>query len=589
MKLHLKRAIVGAATLAIAAGGLSVFAGPASAANSPWEPDPNKLGSVVFYDAAGNVLTGGSNLTRLADYYAASTAKTPGSIKATLYFAAPDPAIADPLGWPQTQRSASQAFPNATYVAPLTGPGFANPVVKAGSSDGNLSTFVATTTPQTAAGYVNVVQVRLYDTNSNTNYWETNVTYNTAAGTWAVNDPSVAATATSISANPASPQVVGGNITLNSTVTSASNGTVQFFNGATAIGSPQAVTTASGAASTVVTSPAVGSYAFKAVFTPTGGTLVQGSSSSVLNYSVTNAVPSTSTALTSNVSTAPAFSPVVFTANVKTPATSGSPTSAGKVEFLDGTSVIGTALTDDGTVGEFKLTYSSFSTAGSPHQITARFVPTDPAALGGSTSNVVSVATTAATCPGSPTTNPLTLEPGCQDTQYIQVTVNAGTLTITTPYTATNPFVLPAMVLNAAGTQLTSSAQFPALNDPSITVNSSISGDPNWTVSVSGSDLTGLASASNKINGQNLGLTGGALVGTRTNGGSVIFTDNPALSPAVQPGAAGQLGIKGGPHTFAVSTGGGNGTTNMKGVLTLNAPTNTVADTYTGTILFSVA
>ncbi len=46
--------------------------------------------------------------------------------------------------------------------------------------------------------------------------------------------------------------------------------------------------------------------------------------------------------------------------------------------------------------------------------------------------------------------------------QNIQVTVNPGTITITTPYTSTNPFVLPAMTLSADGTYLQSSAPFPS-------------------------------------------------------------------------------------------------------------------------------
>src|SRR5262245_30370667 len=62
--------------LAIAAGLLLTVALPALASHGgtppPWEvapggPDPNKLGDVVFYDALGNTLTGGTNLGHLAD------------------------------------------------------------------------------------------------------------------------------------------------------------------------------------------------------------------------------------------------------------------------------------------------------------------------------------------------------------------------------------------------------------------------------------------------------------------------------------------------------------------------------------------
>ena len=45
----------------------------------PWEPDPQAAGAVVFYDALGNVITGGGNLAHLGDYLAVTTAGTRGT------------------------------------------------------------------------------------------------------------------------------------------------------------------------------------------------------------------------------------------------------------------------------------------------------------------------------------------------------------------------------------------------------------------------------------------------------------------------------------------------------------------------------
>ena len=71
----------------------------------------------------------------------------------------------------------------------------------------------------------------------------------------------------------------------------------------------------------------------------------------------------------------------------------------------------------------------------------------------------------------------------------MQVTVNPGSLTITTPDTSSHPFVLPAMHLNDGATALVTSAQFPAATDPQIEVQSSLAGNPDWTVSVTDSAL----------------------------------------------------------------------------------------------------
>jgi len=603
MTVRLKSVVTGASVLALAGAGVLVTGGTAFAA-SPWEPDPNSNGAVIFYDSSGNVLTGGNNLAHLADFYATTSGPTVATAnRATLYFAAPNHLQPTSL-WFVQQQSASTLFPNAAAPAPLTGPGFTQPLVTAAAADGNLTNFLAAATLDSTPGYANVIQVRVKDSGpggvgSGSRYWETNISYNAANGTWAVLDPSLVGTTTSISATPPPPQTLPAvQIQLNSTVTPMSavatwSGTVQFFDGVNPIGSPQPVNQGAPSAQVIVPAPAAAQdFNFTAKFTPGGGQLLAGSTSANLPYHVGAPIPTSQTALSVNPGSIPAFTPVTFTANVTTPGGGGgAPTSAGTVKFFNGGSLVGTASTDDGTTGEFKLTTSSLAAGPYPASltITAQFVPTNPTAIQGSTSAGVPLTITSPQCPGTPTQNPITGEPGCQDTQNIEASVSAGTLTITTPYTATNPFVLPPLTLNAAGTMLSTSATFPKATDNPITVTSSIAGDPNWTVSVTATDLTGLANPANVINGENLGLTGGALVGTPTNPAQTVsFTDIPA-GLGVAPAAVTGAGLKAGPHTFAQSAGGGNGTTQMNGLLTLNAPTTTVADTYTGTITFSVA
>ena len=581
MNVRLKSVITGAAVLALTAGGLAATAGTAFAATSPWEPDPNSNGSIVFYNAAGAVVTGGSDLSHIADYAAVTTGPTVATAtKATLFFAAPDHTKVTGL-WFNQAFSGSTTYPNPAAPAPLTT--LTKPYVSLAAADGSLTDFIAGAVLDTTAGYNNVIQVRIKDSGpggvgSGSRYWDTNILVNVAAGTWTVNDALAVSSTTTLTATPPSPQTNPASpVTLSAAIApTTAAGTVKFFDGATQVGATQTVV--SGAAS-VVTTPALGDHPYTAVFTPAPATLVNGSTSNSIPYHVGAPQITTTTALSANPSTSAQFAPVVLTANVAAadaPATAGL---TGAVAFFNGATNLGAGV-PDAVPGEYKLT-----TTGLPlgtDSITAVYTPTS-SLYSGSTSAAATVTITAAACPGVPDGTGAT----CSDPQPIQVTVAAGSLTITTPYTATNPFVLPSPVLNAAGTLLVSSAPFPKVTDPAIVVHSSLAGNPNWTVSVTSTDLTG-ATPANKINGANLGLTGGSLNAAPVFAGTVSFTGIPAAN-GVAVGVLSPLGLAGGPHTFAQSAGGGNGSAAMTGILSLNAPTNTAADTYTGTITFSVA
>jgi hypothetical protein len=317
---------------------------------------------------------------------------------------------------------------------------------------------------------------------------------------------------------------------------------------------------------------------------------VSGSTSSALTYVVNPPQVTTTVGLTGPASVAQ-YSPASYVASM----TEGdSTTQPGSVAFTaagtgatTGTSTLGTVATTTSTA---TLNVTQLTLAPGTYNVTATFTPTSNG-YQTSTSPAVALTVTAPACKGSPDPSGAT----CSDTQNIQVTVNPGSLTITTPYTSANPYILPAMQLNAGGTLLSTSQQFPKAGDPEIVVHSSLAGDPNWTVSVTDSDLTTTAAPIsgeyNVINGENLGLTAGHLDTTVTPAfpGTVAFTDNPAAN-GVNPSDSSGGGLKGSPaKTFAVSSGGGNGSASMFGTLTLNAPTQTEAGTYNGTITFSVS
>jgi PKD repeat protein len=99
--------------------------------------------------------------------------------------------------------------------------------------------------------------------------------------------PVVVTTTTALAVTPASPVVEPASPTLKATVTgTGAAGTVEFFNGTTSLGTSAV---SAGVASKTLTGIAAGSYAYKAVFTPTDAAAFTSSTSSVSTYLVTAA------------------------------------------------------------------------------------------------------------------------------------------------------------------------------------------------------------------------------------------------------------------------------------------------------------
>jgi hypothetical protein len=186
----------------------------------------------------------------------------------------------------------------------------------------------------------------------------------------------------------------------------------------------------------------------------------------------------------------------------------------------------------------------------------------------------------------------------CAETQTIQTEVPVGTLIINTPYTATNPLDLGPMTLNGTGTEFNVSGGFKC-----ITIADTTAGALPWTAQALASNLVDQTPPSGatvtQISAQNVGLTGftrpvapadaPTCSDTQSYTGTVATADNAAAEPAVAPAAPGTAGLGGTTsHTFATGTGG-DGVTTLDGTLTINAPANTAAGTYRGTITFTVA
>jgi hypothetical protein len=602
MKGKVRSLVAGAAVLAVAgfsvAAGSAAFAAGGGGPTPPWEsaisPAPN--GSITFYNAQGQVVTGGSiTAAGLGAYAVASTADPqPAHTKATVYMYTPVNG-ANPGTWSGQIMSASTNYPATAAPAPVGTT--TNPAETNGGADTSVASYVAAfpnTDTSATDGYAGLYDVRLKVTGgtggAETTYWDTVISVNTTAGTWSVDFPDFTqATTTTLTATPPSPQTTPANpVTLNATVAPAAAGTVSFFAGTTQVGTAQTVTTTSGAAS-VTTTPPAGTTSYTAVFTPAVGSADIGSTSPALSYVVGTPADATATTLSETGGGGAAGTPVNFTATV-TDTTHPATTPVGTVSFYDNgsTTPLGSASSTTGTY-TFTFTYA----AAGAHSVVAVFTPGNTT-FAGSTSSAVTFTETAPTC----TT--------CNDVQTIEGTIPTGVLSIYTPYTAANPLNLGTLALNGTGTYYTASAPLdsnaadvptaganPDTTFNGITVIDTKAGNVPWTVTALSSALSdGGHNPGSSISGENVGLTNLAAVpvtGNALTAADLTFANQPAATPPVGPTDTGAAGLGGSAaHTIVTDATQADGTIGIKGTVTLNAPTSTEAGLFIGTITFTV-
>jgi hypothetical protein len=259
----------------------------------------------------------------------------------------------------------------------------------------------------------------------------------------------------------------------------------------------------------------------------------------------------------------------------------------GTVSWYDNGSAVAAASAHTDASGHATATLPSGFGASGSHSVVAKFVPDNPALFEMSQSQpvVFDLAPTAGcSLPGSI----------CTDQQAFQVTVPAGSLVISTPWTPANPFDLGTMALDPTGTYLHTSAAFgtPSLPGDGVTITDTRAGDLAWTASVTSSDF---ANGSNLINACNLGFTGVTPVQIGANAlgtpaKPVLTTDVPngGSGGIAAPGGVCSTGLAAGPHAFATAAHGA-GSVNIVGAMDLYAPTSTPAGTYMATVTFTIA
>jgi hypothetical protein len=579
MRLSLRSAVAGVATLAVSGTLLAAGVTSASAATGPsFEPNSTyETGTITFYDATGNVVTSG-DATR-SDWYSYAVGSGQPDVTDTqhrgqLYGYLPQAGV-DPGNWSGQTISSNVVYPIAGSPAPVSSA--TTPATKSNAVVANDLTLaqLAANFPNTSTdpGYANFYQLRLRTKNA--------ALYNVAVvqvvgSTWTQVYPAPAAQATATStALTASPNA--GTEPLSTTLTATVSpagaaGAVQFSQNGAALGAPVAVN-ASGVATKAVSGLAAGSFSFTAAFAPTDATAYKPSTSGAVTVQVNRNVPTPTVALTSDKATANVGDPVTFTANVSPS------TAAGTVEFFDGTTSLGAATA--ASAGQATLTTSTL--ANGAHNVTAKFVPTDATAFNPATSPVVTVSVVSGACAQTGSQ--------CTDAQAFQATVPVGTLVISTPYTASSPFDLGTLKLSTDATMLsTGPVAFGAGTDgKGVTITDGRSGNLPWTASLQSSAFV---SGSDQINGRNLGFTdvapqyvgGNALSATNP----VTVTQNPASAPAVAPADTTTTTGLGTVKQFAHADKGA-GSVYVTGSFTLNAPTSTPAGLYKGTVTFTIS
>ena len=367
------------AVLVVFAALIGILTTSANAATTPpWEPDPtDELGSVSFYNAAGAVVTSGTDLTNMWTYAQGSTNSFGGSslaadglVKAYVQYAWPNHST--PIAnWFTTNPSLATRFPNSSAPAALASS--PNALVDASTSGAsNFAQVENAGVNDPTTGYNDMIQVRVYAIGAGATtvpqYWSTDIMVNISANTWSQVYPTPVAgptaTTTTLGASPASPQNVGTSVTFTATVTPTAAGTVQFYDDGVALSTPQTVT--SGKATLITSALAAGTHPITATFTPSNAAAFSSSTTaSALNYTLNTPATATTTTLTGNPSSVTVGAPTTLTATV------APSTATGTVQFKDGSTDLGTPVTV--TSGQAVSAAQTFTVG--THSLSAVYTP----------------------------------------------------------------------------------------------------------------------------------------------------------------------------------------------------------------------
>jgi len=412
------KAVVTSAVVALVIGtGLTVGVIAASASgNPPWEPvaNPPEVGSLTFFNAAGQQITGGSTTDQpFAAYIQGSTVLHAGDVKATVLGYTPVDGEA-PGAWTGEAISASTTYPNASAPGDLGTSSL--PLVTGAAGDESIATYVgdipnADTSSDGYAGLY-VLRVKTSGTSAGVSTSYDSADIQVTGSTWSVvyPTPTLSTTTTTLTTSPTSPQVAGTSVTLTATVSPSAPGTVQFESDGSDIGSPATVT--GGTATLSTTALPAGTDNLSAVFTPAQFAAYSGSTGTA-SYTINSTLNPTTTTLTTTPSSPQAYGTSVTLNAAVTAGVDGS------VQFQYGSGTptpIGTPVPVSGGTASTSTSTLPVGT----DQLSAVFTPTT-VGYAGSTSTAVPFTVT-----GIPTATTLTTTPSSPQFAGTSVTLNAA-------------------------------------------------------------------------------------------------------------------------------------------------------------------
>jgi hypothetical protein len=281
--------VAGVATTA-AHGATSPRPATAAAATTapPWEPDPNSVGGLMFFDSSGKRVFGGKLTDQpIAAYVEGTATIRAGDTKATLSGFLPQRGVA-PGAWSGEALGASTTYPISSAPAPLKAATL--PVETGGPTDESIGILEEDfpNSDTSTDGYANRYQLRLQTSGpglgETIQYDSADIEVNSSAGTWAVVYTKAPATATSLAVSPSGTAHHGAKVTLTATVKPhAATGTVQFRDGTKLL---KAVALSAGKATYATTGLAVGAHKLSARFVPSSAKLWAASKSKTITLTV---------------------------------------------------------------------------------------------------------------------------------------------------------------------------------------------------------------------------------------------------------------------------------------------------------------
>jgi len=235
--------LLGALVLGGAVLTMGVTTAPSVASAStvpPWEPDANSVGGLTFYNAAGDVITGGNTTdSPLAAYVEGTGTIRAGDTKASLYGYLPVHG-ATPPEWSGEVLSGSTAYPNASAPSPINAATL--PVVTGAAGDETVAQLEGDFPNNDTSndGYAHMYVLRLKTSAvakpGNTTYDSADI--EVTGSTWSVVYPIPPASTTTTASVLPTKTTFGTSVAYSTTVTSGSGtptGSVAFTVGSTTL------------------------------------------------------------------------------------------------------------------------------------------------------------------------------------------------------------------------------------------------------------------------------------------------------------------------------------------------------------------